>query len=222
MRVSTDEQKLGPEAQRAQIEGYAARQGLRIASWHLDHGVSGAAPLEERAGLLEAVAALKREGAALLLISRRDRLARDRIVVAMVESAVQRTGARIVSADGVANEDTPESDFMRTILDGASAYERALIRTRTKAALQAKKRRGERVGGVPFGYQPAEDGVHLVPEPTEQAVLDRILQLHKEGLGARRITRICVQEGICGRTGRVLQLTQVVRILTRAKTNEMK
>jgi DNA invertase Pin-like site-specific DNA recombinase len=31
-------------------------------------------------------------------------------------------------------------------------YERALIRARTRAALQAKRARGERVGAVPYGY----------------------------------------------------------------------
>jgi DNA invertase Pin-like site-specific DNA recombinase len=39
IRVSKDEQKLGPEAQRASIEAWATREGIAVASWHVDQGV---------------------------------------------------------------------------------------------------------------------------------------------------------------------------------------
>lgn len=48
LRVSTDEQRLGPEAQRASIEAWAAREGLSVVAWHVDGGVSGATNIEER------------------------------------------------------------------------------------------------------------------------------------------------------------------------------
>ena len=41
LRVSTEDQALGPEAQRAAIEAWAARQGVQVLSWHLDQGVGG-------------------------------------------------------------------------------------------------------------------------------------------------------------------------------------
>ena len=47
LRVSTDDQKLGPQAQRAQIEAWATKESIEVASWHLDEGVSGGAELEE-------------------------------------------------------------------------------------------------------------------------------------------------------------------------------
>jgi DNA invertase Pin-like site-specific DNA recombinase len=42
------------------------------------------------------------------------------------------------------------------IMDAAAAYERALIRARTKAALAAKRARGERSGEVPYGFRAVE------------------------------------------------------------------
>jgi len=36
LRVSTEDQKLGPEAQRAAIEPWAAREGVQVAAWHVD------------------------------------------------------------------------------------------------------------------------------------------------------------------------------------------
>jgi hypothetical protein len=59
IRVSTEDQRLGPEARRAAIEAWAAREGVHVAAWHVDQGVSGAAPIEERPGLLGAISALR-------------------------------------------------------------------------------------------------------------------------------------------------------------------
>ena len=41
VRVSTDEQKIGPEAQRAAIEAWARAAGVQVVAWHEDLGVSG-------------------------------------------------------------------------------------------------------------------------------------------------------------------------------------
>ncbi len=38
LRVSTDEQRLGPEAQRASIEAWAKREGVAVVAWHADAG----------------------------------------------------------------------------------------------------------------------------------------------------------------------------------------
>src|SRR5215831_17616573 len=76
-RVSTEDQNLGPEAQRAAIEAWAARHGVAVVSWHHDHGVSGATPAAERPALLEALAAVRAHGAGVLVALKRDRIARD-------------------------------------------------------------------------------------------------------------------------------------------------
>ena len=59
LRVSTEEQALGPEAQRASILAYAKARGLEVGSWHADLGVSGTTPIPDRPGLLAALDALK-------------------------------------------------------------------------------------------------------------------------------------------------------------------
>jgi hypothetical protein len=57
-------------------------------------------------------------------------------------------------------------------------------RARTKAALAAKKARGERVGSVPFGYTLTEGG-KLAPEPVEQVVAGKVRELRASGLSLR-------------------------------------
>jgi hypothetical protein len=44
VRVSTSAQELGPEAQRAQVEAWAVREGIQVAAWFVDAGVRGEPP----------------------------------------------------------------------------------------------------------------------------------------------------------------------------------
>lgn len=193
IRVSTEEQNLGPEAQRAQIEAWAARQGVRIVSWHEDR-ISGGKPVEDRPGLLDALDSLRETRAGLLVAAKRDRIARDVVIAATVEAIAKQHGARVATADGVSYEDTPEGSLMRGLLDLFAQYERALIRARTKAALQAKLRAGQRLGRVPFGFR-AQAG-SLVRHDGEQALLARFRAMRADGLTPERMADIANSEGI--------------------------
>jgi DNA invertase Pin-like site-specific DNA recombinase len=216
IRVSTDEQRLGPEAQRGAIEAWAAREGIQVAAWHVDQGVSGGSDLGDRPALVAALGELLALGAGLLVVAKRDRLARDVYVAATVERAVAKGGARVTSADGTANGDTPADAFMRTVIDGAAAYERALIRARTKAALGALRARGERSGGLPYGSRLADDGTHLEADAAEQAVLAVVRELRVSGLSQRAIVSELASRGLLSRAGRPFAKTQVARMLAKA------
>jgi DNA invertase Pin-like site-specific DNA recombinase len=150
-------------------------------------------------------------GAGVLVVAKRDRLARDVAVAAMIEKATLAAGAKVVSADGAGNGDSPADAFMRTLLDGAAAYERALIRARTKAALGAKRARGERAGGVPYGFT-ADDAGRLTSCPVEQEVISIVGTLRAAGMPLRGVVAELARRGLISRTGRPLQLTQVARI----------
>jgi len=152
LRASKDEQRLSGQAQRASIEAWATREGVRVAVWCTDQGVRSVSPIAERPGMRAALAALREHGAAVLVVARRDRIARDVVLAATVERAVTMAGARLVSASGEGNGDSPADAFIRTVIDGAAQYEHGLIRARTYAALAAKRALGERVGSVPFGF----------------------------------------------------------------------
>jgi DNA invertase Pin-like site-specific DNA recombinase len=195
LRASRDEQKNGPEAQRAAIEAWAAREGVQVASWHVDQGVSGGAALEDCPALLEAMAAVPKGGA--MVVSSRDRMARDNFRAAVIESKV-----RVVSADGVGNEQSPESVMMKRMIDAIAEYERARIKARTVAALGAKKRRGELTGTAPYGMKVDEDGVHLVADEVEGRVVARAKELSDQGLTVRAIAAALNAEGYRNRAGK--------------------
>ena len=214
IRVSTDRQDLGPDAQRAAIAAWAARSGVEIVAWHEDRGVSGAAPIEKRPALLAAIDALAAHGAGVLVVAKRDRLARDVVAAAMIERMAERVGARVVSADGVGEGTDPAAALMRTMVDAFSAYERALIAARTSAALQAKRARGEKVGGVQtYGIA---DGIDAERADCEREILAAVVRAHAAGLSIRTIAAELAAAGHRTRTGGEIQPTQVARILRRA------
>lgn len=213
LRVSTDDQSLGIEAQREAIERWAVAEGVTVVAEHAEQGVSGGAPLDKRPGLLLALDELDDLNAGLLVVAKRDRLARDVMVSAMVERLVQRAGARIVSADGAGNVEGPEGQLMRGMLAVFAQYERALIRGRIRAALAIKKARGERVGQIPFGYQLGEGGV-LLEQPEEQVAIARVLELRSDGHSIRGIAAELNTEGVPAR-GKRWHRTTVERLLKR-------
>lgn len=189
LRVSTDEQAKSGAGLAAQLDScrrWATAAGADAIGPFSDEGISGAAGLDKRPSLLAAIASLRKGD--VLLVAKRDRLGRDSLVIAMIEAGVNRKGARIVSAAGEGTEgDEPTDVLMRRIVDGFSEYERLIIKARTKAALQAKSKRGERVGRIPYGFTLADDGVQLIENPSEQKVLQLVAELRAAGYSLRAI-----------------------------------
>ena len=213
LRVSTEEQHLGPEAQRATIEAWAARSGVTVVSWHLDQGVSGASPLESRPALTAALAELRPRRAGVFVVAKRDRLARDAMLAGTIDHLARREGARVVSADGIGNGDAPADQFMRTILDGAAAFELAQIRSRTKAALAVKRARGQRIGTVPWGYRAAADGVALEADAHEREITRRAAELRAHGLSFRETAKRLAEEDMVSRRGSPFRAAAVLKML---------
>jgi len=201
VRASKEEQTLTPDAQREAMRVWCERESVRLVAVFEDLGVCGATEVEKRRGLMSALSALNEHGAGFFLAAKRDRIGRDAFISAMVERLVTRAGAVVVSADGAGNGDGPEAQLMRRILDAFSEFERALIRTRTKAALAVKKSRGERTGGIPYGYQMESNGVHLEPCWDEQDTIRAAREFRAAGLSLRATGRALMARGILPRSG---------------------
>ena len=212
VRVSTDEQSLGPEAQRAALDAWAVRRGVDLVAVFEDRGVSGALDLVDRPELVAALARVKVERAGVLVVARRDRLARDVGVALAVEAHARRLGAVVASADGTPEGDEPSARFLRGVLDLAAEHERALIRARTREALAALKARGAYTGGkAPWGSKVGPSGA-LEPDPGELAVVERVKALRGAGRTLVEVVERLGAEGVRGRTGAPLGLTQVARL----------
>jgi DNA invertase Pin-like site-specific DNA recombinase len=183
------------EAQRTAITAWAAREGVTVAAWCEDFGISGGAELENRPGLLEALRMVREQRAGRLVAAKADRIARDVYVAELVKRELKAAGAALALVEGIYGDD-PFSEMAATVMDAAARMERRMIAARTKAALAEKRARGHRISGrLPFGFQLAADGIHLEPLAHEQAALERIRELRLEGMGGRRIAAALTSEG---------------------------
>jgi DNA invertase Pin-like site-specific DNA recombinase len=213
LRVSTDEQAGGLESQRAALAAYAASHGLQIVSEHIDEGISGAAPLDRRMGLMEALDAIRDNGAGILLAVRRDRVAREPAIMRVIEGEISRMGASLLTADGIGTGEDPGSVMLRGVMDLAAQYERGVIRARVKSGMARLKAQNLSTGTPPIGYSIGEGG-KLIPSE-ESAVIQRILQLASEGLTRIQIAERLNIEGFRSR-GSKWHPTTIQRILSRA------
>ena len=194
-RVSTQDQAesgLGLEAQETECRKYADRFEWEVANLYTDSGISGAADLDKRPELLNALAELKRGD--VLLVYKLDRLSRDVGLNAIIERELSRKGAslRSVSGEGTAADDDDLGALLqRRIVSMFAEYERKLIQARTKQALKAKRARGERTGGsIPFGYSVNINGETkiLIPNQAEQDTIKEIMTERTQGASIRLIT----------------------------------
>lgn len=211
-RVSTDDQANGLEAQREQIEAWCRRSSVTLLATYEDSDVSGGLPLAQRPALLDALADVRAFRAGVVIVAKRDRIARDVGIVRDIERSVNMHGARLVSADGASDGETAGARMHRAMLDVYSEYERGVIGERTAAALARKRARGERTGGhVPYGFD-AVNG-RLEPNAREQAIIATIRDLQRDGLTLAQIVRTLECKGVVNRVGKPLHRKSVERII---------
>lgn len=207
LRLSKDDGTYGIEAQRAAIEKWAREASAEVALWCVDEGVSGDTPPERRKGLSEAIRGLSRGD--ILVVARRDRLARDLLISIALERTLAKMGVQIVSADGSGNGDSPQDELMRNMLGSVAQFEKSLIRMRTKAALERARSQGKRIGAL---------GV----EHTKPDVVAKIQEMRAAGLGYKAIAQQLNVAGVktARRDGHAWHATTVKRILARCAKPE--
>ena len=217
LRNSTQDQAESPKVQRGEINKYCKREGLSVDAWFHDDGISGGATLDKRPALGDLLTHLKRGD--VLVVAKRDRLARDSFFSAWIDKEAKVRHFTIVSADGNGNEDNPDAKLMRQIVAAFSEYELELIRWRTRKALQAKRKRGERVGTIPYGFRLAKDGKTLKPDPKQQQVINKtIVPMYKRKPVIRRIVQYLNDNGILAPTkGKKWNAVTVKNIIQRAQ-----
>lgn len=226
LRVSTSRQELSPHAQASAMEAWAQANGVEIVACFFDRGVSGSTPAEERPALSAALGSLRDLDVGLMLVAKRDRLARDLMVAATIERVAALSGVGIISAAGEGNGNLPADKFMRQVLDAVSEFERATIRARTAVAMAAKKARGEPAkprkaytlrkprscpAVAPYGFR-VEFG-RLVPSPAEQAILAAARAHHSAGLSMAGIASALTTAGMFNRQGKPFARERVWALL---------
>ena len=215
VRVSTDDQVqgYGLTVQRQAIRDYCKASGLRLGEIYSDAGISGSNGLDTREGLAKALTALEAHQAAVFVVPRLDRLARDLILQETILARLQAAGVDVVSvSEGHVVTDDPTRVLIRQVLGAMAQYERALIRARITAGKAAKAAKGGYVGGRPrYGWRAI--GGELVEDEHEQAVIARVRREKDAGRSLREIGAGLVADGILPRSGGTWNPNTVRRLL---------
>lgn len=184
--------------QGGECEQYAYNHKYNVVETIDDPDASGADEFREK--LWEAISKLKKGW--VLLVYKRDRLARDVYLSETINRAVSKKGARIEAVTGDVNGEGPEQTMIRQVVAVMAEYERKIISQRTSSALLHYQREGKRVScRPPFGFAvDPNDRSRLVRDEKEQATLAEIMRLYGEGCGFREIVRRLPPESArCGK-----------------------
>lgn len=220
VRVSTEEQAaegVSLAAQRAKLEQYAALYGLDLVAVEVDAGVS--AKSLDRPGLSAALALLDGGQADGLLIAKLDRLSRS---VADWNSLIERyfgpsSSKQLFSVADSIDTRTAAGRLVLNVLMSVAQWERETVVERTRDAVSHKRSRGERLGQIPYGRALGDDGRTLIPDPAEQAVIDRAIELDVRGFSSREIARELNSRGVPSKGGRRWHHSTVRAILARER-----
>lgn len=146
--------------------------------------------MADRPGLSDALTACLGDGAGILLVEERTRLARDEYAAHDALRTFAHAGVRVLYADG--SNGTGASDPAAMLLDGighaVAAYDRRVIVARMAAGRQAKAQRKPRSraqgGKLPYGYRRSRSG-EVEGDPEQAAEVRRAFELVRGGSTVR-------------------------------------
>jgi DNA invertase Pin-like site-specific DNA recombinase len=191
-RVSTSEQAdegVSLAAQQQQIAGYAMMKGWQVAEHFIERGVSGSLPLADRPEGNRMLATVgKGDIIVVAKLDRAFRSAADALTV-LEELKDQGIGLHMIDLGGdvIGNG---VSKMVFTILAAVAEGERDRLRERIRDAKRHLAGQGIFSGGSkPFGYDVVLDGEvrRLVPNAAEQAVIERMKAMRRDGATFRAI-----------------------------------
>lgn len=223
-RVSTTEQAQGGYSlgeQERQLREIAARHHPD-SDFHLwsDPGVSGSVPLAERPEGGNMIKALR--GGDLVIATKLDRVFRDmRDALNQVEEFRDRQIHCVLldicpDLKSITSQNSA-GQFNFQVLAAAAQFERSRQRERLADSREARRRQGKPMNGNPPTGWSIKDGI-LVRNEHEQALLELISTLRREGRSLRAIARELERRGYHNRSGKLMGSSQISKLLGRVQS----
>jgi DNA invertase Pin-like site-specific DNA recombinase len=217
IRVSSEEQAdsgLGLEAQRQRIRAYCEMKGLSLATIFEDPGVSGGKALAMRPAGFRLLAEA-RKNKPILVVAKFDRLFRSVADAAQTIADFDKKGIELVAISEGFDMTNPYGRAMAQMASVFAELERAMIRERTKAAMNVKRGRNERMShNIPFGWDEGDAGM-LLWNDQEQETIAWMRELQREGKSLRQIAAMLNDRGVEPKRAKRWLHSSVLRILAR-------
>ncbi len=205
--------KDSEKRQRTTIESYAKRAGFILFGEFTDAAVSGADPIESRAGFSALLDQIEGNGVRIVIVEDASRFARELITQELGILALINRGVRVLTANGddLTDSSDPSRVMMRQIAGAFHQYEKARLVAKLKVARDRKRALGVKVEGRKTNVEidAAESGGQML-------ALVRKLR-RKSPKGGRRSLRAVAAElakaGFLSRSGRPYGPTAIGRML---------
>src|SRR5215472_707625 len=212
-RVSTDKQAdrgVSLEAQTEKIRAMTVVHSAELADIIVEAGES--AKSLNRPGMQRLLALVASGEVNAVIVAKLDRLTRSVKDLCELLERFERRGVALISVAESLDTSSAAGRLVINIMTAVSQWEREAIGERTRDALSHKRSNGQRVGNIAFGYRLASDGIHVEPDPAEQAMIAAIGELRDKGRSLRRIAIDLNKRGWRTRKGTEWRLESVARV----------
>jgi DNA invertase Pin-like site-specific DNA recombinase len=169
--------------------------------------VSGADPIDQRAGFARMLEQIAGNGVRVILIESPDRFARDLTVQLTGHDKLNDLGVTLIptTAPDHFTTDTPTAILIRQVLGAVAQFEKAALVAKMKAARDRKIAAGEKCGG-------RRSHAELWPD-----VVALAKKLHKRGKSLREISAALTAAGHMNEAGKPFAATSIRNMVTRGK-----
>jgi DNA invertase Pin-like site-specific DNA recombinase len=185
--------------QRAAIAAFSKTAGFELVDEFADVAVSGADPIESRAGFAHLLDRIEGNGVRVVVIEDASRLARQLVTQELAILTLIARGVRVLTANGedLTDDSDPSRVMMRQLAGAFHQYEKARLVAKLKAARDRKRATGARVEGRLSHAEKRPEVVKLAKQPAPQAPQGRPEVVQRDRRGAirarpRQFERRCV------------------------------
>jgi DNA invertase Pin-like site-specific DNA recombinase len=225
LRVSSKVQleAWGMDRQESAVRHWAKVNGHRITEWRRDEGESGTIEAVDRPGLSAAIELVKAKTVGGIVVADLDRFARALTVQETALALTWLAGGSVFTAtwgEVPRNDpDDPSRTLIRQVMGSVVEYEKSMLVLRMRKGKAAKSTTGRKTDGqYAYGYKATGTGRDrdAGPQPEQQAVVARIVQLRDAGQSWRQVCDELNAGGVPTKQGRQWLPMTAKRIYDRA------
>lgn len=222
IRVSSRDQaetKLSLTNQEEKIKALAVAHDRKIVRIYNDAAES--AKDLKRDAIRELIAEIEKGKIGHVIIYKLDRLTRNLEDLGYLLRLFEKKGVTLTSVQESLDTSTAGGRMVVNLLGMIAQWERETIAERTQVALDVKRKRGEKLGGItPYGCRVRQG--KLIPHDAEQKVLQAILKARREGRGYQDIAEALNDKKVKPRSGVRWYASTIRAICLRAEIGQPK
>ncbi len=210
-RFSSDRQREESiTGQVRECTNYAESKGLHIVSTYIDRAKS--AKTDHRPDFQRMVKDSARHIFDYIIVYSLDRFSRNRYDSATYKNRLKKNGVKVLSAKENIGAD-PSGIILESVIEGMAEYYSAELAEKVTRGMRENALEGKWPGGiVPFGYD-LDDNRHLIANPLEAPVVQKIFDMYLENYPISKIVRYFKERNVKRKNGRHLSYTALLTIL---------